>query len=226
MIRLAWRNLLKHPIRALLTIGSMAVAVFLLCTLTSLVTTLEAGVKNAESRRLWIQSAVSLFVDLPTAYESKIASVEGVDRIAKWQWFGGYYKEPSNFFAQFAVDPAKLFEIWPEVEVTAGTKEAFIGRRDTCVIGQGLADDYGWKVGDVVPIIGGLFAKPGGEAWNFEVAAIYKSTKPTVDDRTLFFHWDNFAETMESMMGEPPNVGVFIIERDIELRCDVDHGHD
>ncbi len=213
MMRLAWRNLRKHPVRALLTIGSMAVAVFLLCTLISLITTLEAGVKQAGTRRLWIQSAVSLFVDLPTSYESKIQAVDGVARVAKWQWFGGYYQERSNFFAQFAVDPAKLFELWPELEIANGTKESFVGRRDTCVIGQGLADEYGWKVGDVIPIIGGLFAKPDESSWDFEVAAVYRSTKATVDDRTLFFHWENFYETMKSITGTPPNVGVFIVER-------------
>ena len=96
MTSLIFRNLLKHPIRSLLTIGSLTIAVFLLCFLRTVVTTLEAGVEAADSRRLWVQSAVSLFVDLPTAYQSKIEAVEGVERTCKWQWFGGYYKEPSN----------------------------------------------------------------------------------------------------------------------------------
>jgi cell division protein FtsX len=65
VIRLVWRNLLKHPLRALLTVGSICIAMFLLCTLRSVVTTLNAGVNSAQQNRLWVLSSVSLFVQLP-----------------------------------------------------------------------------------------------------------------------------------------------------------------
>ena len=212
MFSLVWRNLLKHPIRSLLTIGSLTIAVFLLCFLRTVVTTLEAGVEAADSRRLWVQSAVSLFVDLPTAYQSKIEAVEGVERTCKWQWFGGYYQEPSNFFAQFAVDPAKLFEMWPEVEVISGSKEAFLDKRTSCLIGEGLAQDFGWKVGDQVPIIGALFPTADGSAYVFEVAGIYRPGRATVDARTFFFHWDYHEQTQEAITGTAPNVGVYVLQ--------------
>jgi putative ABC transport system permease protein len=214
MLHLVVLQLLKHPIRSLLTMGSLTVALFLLCLLTSLVTTLEAGVEAADSRRLWVQSAVSLFVDLPASYQPKIAAVPGVKRTAKWQWFGGYYQDPSNFFAQFAVDPEELFALWPELKVVGGTEEAFLRRRNSCVIGKGLAEQFGWKVGDTVPLIGALFPMPDGSAWEFEVAAVYEPTKATLDNRTLFFQWEYFEQTMREIEGETPNVGVFVIEVD------------
>jgi len=212
MLRLLHRNLWKHPIRTLLTVGSLTIALFLLCFLRTMTTTLEAGVASANSRRLWVQSAVSLFVDLPTSYQGKIEAVEGVAKTCKWQWFGGYYQDRSNFFAQFAVDPAELFAIWPEVEMVGGTKEAFLADQTGCLIGSGLAEQYGWKVGDTVPIIGALFQRPDGSAWEFRVAGIYRPTRATVDDRTFFFHWKYFEKSMEEFTGEAPNVGVFVIE--------------
>jgi len=212
MVALVFRNLLKHPIRSLLTIGSLTIAIFLLCFLRSVVTTLEAGIASADSRRLWVQSAVSLFVDLPTAYQAKIDAVPGVERTCKWQWFGGYYKEPSNFFAQFAVDPDELITIWPEVEVVAGSKEAFANQRNSCMVGEELAQEFGWKVGDQVPIIGALFPRPDGSAYMFDVAAIYRPTRATVDSRTFFFHWKFHAESQEAITGSAPNVGVFVIK--------------
>ena len=42
-LRLVQRNLLRHPLRSLLTVGSLAAALFLLCILRSLITTLESG---------------------------------------------------------------------------------------------------------------------------------------------------------------------------------------
>ena len=88
-IRLVWRNLAKHKLRALLTMGSLFVALFLLCVLRSLVVTLDRGVKNARSDRVIVQSAVSLFVELPNSYLDKIKNVEGVQDVCGWNWFSG-----------------------------------------------------------------------------------------------------------------------------------------
>lgn len=213
------RQILRHLVRSLLTVGSLTVALFLLCVLRTLLTTIEAGVESANARRLWVQSAVSLFVDLPTSYQRKIENVKGVGNTCKWQWFGGYYQDPGNFFAQFAVGPQELFDMWPEVEVVDGTAEDFLGRRTSCLIGKGLADQFGWKVGDTIPIIGALFPRPDGSAWTFEVAAVYAPAKPTVDDRTMFFHWDYFEQSMLEIDGVNPQVGVFVIE--VEPGADV-----
>src|SRR5687768_5327587 len=103
MFRLVRRNLFKHPVRSVLTMGSLLLALFLICFLRSVVTTMEGQLDLASARRLVVQSAVSLFQGMPVSYESKIATVEGVERTSKWQWFGGYYQDPSNFFAQFAI---------------------------------------------------------------------------------------------------------------------------
>jgi len=210
--RLIRRSLLRHPVRTLLTVGSLAVAVFLLCFLRSLVTTLESGVAAANQQRLWVQSAVSLFVDFPVSYQAKIQAVDGVRRTCKFQWFGGYFRERSNFFAQFAVDADMLLAMWPEMKIVGGSREAFLTDRRACIIGDGLARQFGWKVGDTVPITGVIFQKADGSAWEFQVAAIYTPVKASLDNRTLYFHWDLFEKTMEDETGKTPAVGVIVIE--------------
>lgn len=213
LFRLVTRNLLRHPLRTLLTMGSLVVAFFLMCTLRSLVTTLEAGANAAASDRLWVQSAVSLFVEMPLSYPSRIAQIDGVEKVCKWQWFGGYYQDESNFFAQFAVDPIELLECYPEVVFVEGDSESFLGRRDTCLVGEGLASQFDWKVGDRIPIIGALFPHPDGadKAWEFEIAGIYTPTTRNVDDRTLFFHWELFEETMEQSETGLSGVGAMVL---------------
>ena len=137
--KLVARNLTRHPVRSVLTIGSMVVAVFLLCLLRSLIVALDAGVQNAKSNRLWVQSATSLFVDFPLSYRPKIAAVDGVMNTCRWQWFGGIYQDPSNFFAQFAVDAKELLEIYPEIRIVEGSADGFLGARRGCLIGEMLA---------------------------------------------------------------------------------------
>ena len=58
-LRLILRNLFKRPLRFTLTALALMMAVFLVCVLQSLVVALDAGVRDAKSDRLVVQSAVS-----------------------------------------------------------------------------------------------------------------------------------------------------------------------
>lgn len=210
MLKLVWRNLLAHPIRSILTSASVCIAILLLCLLRSIVTTLDAGIEAASATRLFVMSSVSLFVDLPTWYQQRIEKVEGVESVGKWQWFGGVYKDQENFFAQFAVDPDRLFEMYPELQIDDDAKQRFLRTRNGCIIGRQLANDekFGWKIADKVPLIGALFPHPDGGAWEFEVCGVYTSKSPNFDDRTMFFQWEYFEETLRAT-GQEPGVGVF-----------------
>ncbi|QDV09903.1 Macrolide export ATP-binding/permease protein MacB [Planctomycetes bacterium Poly30] len=213
LLRLVWRNLWRRKLRTFLTVGSLVVAFFLLCTLRTLVTTIQSGADAASASRLIVQSAVSLFVDLPQSYQTKIQSVPGIEGISKWQWFGGYYQEERNRFAQFAVDPAETLEIYPEMQITEGSAEAFEKQRRGALIGTGLVEKYGWKLGDTVPILPELFPHPDGPgiAWEFEVAAIYEPTARNFDPNMMMFHWDYFEDTVKAGSGEAPGVGTYIL---------------
>src|SRR5687767_4007344 len=152
--KLVWRNLWRRPLRSLLTILSLMIAIFLICALRTLITTINAGVANADSRRLAVMSSTGLFVELPMKYQATIERVPGVEMTTKFQWFGGYYRSPKNFFAQFAIDPQTMFKMYPECKVAEAERDAFMANRTSCIVGEGIANEYHWKVGDTVPIIG------------------------------------------------------------------------
>jgi len=213
--KLLLRNLLRHPIRSLLTVFSVGIALALLCILDATARGLTAGVDLAAQDRLVVGSQVSLFVDLPLAYEEKIRQVEGVKDVTKFQWFGAYYQEPGNFFAQFAVDADRFQGIFPEIGIVEGDYSEFSKQRDACVIGKGLAARYGWKVGDTVPLISMLFPKgrSGVEAWTFTVKAIYAPTRKNWDDLTVFFHFDYLRESLEAGVAQgPTGVGTYWLQ--------------
>ncbi len=211
-LKLIWRNLTRHKLRAFLTIGSLVVAFFLLCVLRALVVSLDTGVKEASSDRLVVQSAVSLFVDLPVSYQSKIESVDGVEEIMKMTWFGGYFQEPSNMFAQFGVDPDRMETVYPEIEIIEGSMEGFMASRSACILGRATAEKYGWGLGDRVPLMGTIYPRSDGTAWNFDVAGIYDSHNASVDDSTLFFHWEYLDQSLQAGSSTgPPGVGVYTV---------------
>jgi putative ABC transport system permease protein len=227
------RHLVSHWVRTLLTGAGLVVALFLYCLLVSLVTSLDAVVKESASDRLITQSAVSLFVQLPLDYQPKIASVPGVEAVSKFQWFGGQYQDPDNFLAQFAVDHEVLFDMYrKEIELVEGpggvtgpaarqaVLDALRDERRGAVIGEGLVRDFGWKVGDTVPLIGTIWAHIDGSAWDFVIVGTYRPLKSNMDDRTMWFRFDYLEEAIRSggVSGPPVSSGVYTVN--------VAQGHD
>ncbi len=117
-LRLVLRNILAHPLRSSMTTGSVILAVFLLCMLRAMVAGLSSTVEEASNKRLWVQSAVSLYVNLPLSYTSKIAAVDGAKMVTRHNWFGGIYQKPTNFFGQMPVDPEPFLDMFPEYILT------------------------------------------------------------------------------------------------------------
>jgi putative ABC transport system permease protein len=198
--KLLYRNLLGHPIRAALTVLSIALALALLCVLDATARGFTAAVDLAAQNRLVVMSQVSLFVDLPLSYQQKIEQVEGVADTTKFQWFGGLYRDRSGFFAQFGVDAERFEHIYPEVGIVEGSFADFRQQRDACVIGKDLAERYGWKIGDSVPLISSLFprGRGGDDPWTFTVRAIYRPLRMNMDGQTMFFHFDYLREALET----------------------------
>ncbi len=220
--RLLLRNMFAHPIRTVLTTLSVMIAVFLMCVLDAAIAGLDTAVSSASRTRLWVQSAVSLFVNLPDSYESKIKSVAGVEEVIRFQWFGGVYQDPSNFFGQFAVDARKWHASYPELEIVEGSLDQWCEARTNCILGTDLAERFGWKVGDRVPLKGTIFPKTDGSAWDFNIAGIYESNSTSIDQQTMFFHYDYLYESMDTgIAGGPGGVGVFLTRLEDDANVDM-----
>jgi putative ABC transport system permease protein len=129
------------------------------------------------------------------SYRGKIAKVEGVEAVIGSMWFGGVYKDPKNFFAQFAVDTDQFFQIYAEIAVPEDQKQAFIQDRTGALAGENLAQRFGWKVGDKIPIQGALFDFP----LDLTLRGIYSGGGD--DGSTFYFHWEYFNEGMKKLFG-------------------------
>ena len=205
------RNLLRHPIRTALTFLFALLAIFTFTFLRSVITTLDAAVSASASDRIAVGSATSLFVQVPLSYRGKIQGVEGVELVCPWNWFGGVYRDPKNFFAQFGTDVDVLLREYPEVEIVEGSLDALLANRRGCLVGRDLAAEHGWDVGTQVPLKGTIYALDDEKAWEFTVEAIYVSHRPNVDEKTMFFHYTYLEETARTISGwEKADIGVSI----------------
>ena len=190
--RLILAHLLRSKRRTFLTVSSIAIALFLFCTLRTVMTSLDAGIRASDATRLVVRHAASLVFPLPLAYKERLERVPGVERVSWGNWFGGYYQDPKNQFTQFAVDAVSLFDLFPELLLPGPERETFLGERTSCIAGRALVAKYGWKIGDVIPITGTIY--PGD--WRLTLRGIYTASTPDADENTIFFHWDYLNEVM------------------------------
>lgn len=206
-LNLVLRNGLGNKVRVLLTIAVIAVAVVAFSLLQTAVKAYYLGAEASAPDRLVTRHSVSLMFSLPLAYRSRIEGVGGVERVAYGNWFGGYYQDEKQFFAQFAVDDAYL-DLYPEFVLTPAEKAAFLSERKACVIGEKLARKYGWKLGDTLTLTGTIF--PGD--WEFVVRGIYKGRDRTTDTTAMFFRWDYLNEWVKANYNAQDRVGWYVLQ--------------
>lgn len=197
-------NLGRHKLRTVLTILSVALALFLFASLRSVVTTLAATAQFGGARRLVTTNATGIVFPLPLAYANRIKALPGVTGLSWANWFGGRYGDGKVFFANFAVDPESYLAIYPEIVLPPDQKEAFLRDRSSAIIGKRLLSQFGWKLGQDVTLQGTIF--PG--AWTFTVRGVYTPTDPAIGDDVLIFHHALFDERI----GRAGIAGWFIVE--------------
>jgi len=203
------RNAARHPLRTALTLVAVGVAILAFGLLGTLVEAWHAGVSAASANRLVVRHGISLTFSLPIAYRERIRTVEAVRAITHMTWFGGYFRERKNFFANFAVEAHSFFDLYPEYRLSEEERLAFLRDRRGCVIGRGLAERFGWRIGDAVPLQGTIY--PG--VWTFTVRGIYSGRDRGTDEKQFFFHWDLLNERLKERMPPRANrVGIFVIE--------------
>ena len=209
--RLVALNAWRHRLRSGLTVLGMVVAILAFGLLGTVVDAWYAGANGAAANRLITRSSISLVFPLPLTYKDRIRAVDGVRDLSWANWFGGIYREPKNFFPQFAVDGESYFRIYPEFIVDERQMRDFLRDRKGCIVGRKLADTHGFKVGDTLTLKGTIYAGN----WDFVIRGIYDGASKSTDRSQMFFHWAYLNETVKARLpARADNVGVFIVEVD------------
>lgn len=200
-------NLKRHKLRTVLTILSVALALFLFASLRTVVTQLEISSQLGGADRMIVQNATAFVFPLPQSYAGRLAGVPHVTSVTWANWFGGRYGDGRKFFAQFAVDAETYLDMYrADFIVPDDQREAFLRERTAAIVGEGLLKAFGWKVGDNVTLQGTIF--PGD--WTFTIRGTYSLTDPAYGDEQFLFHYDYLYER------SPNNVtpGWFILRID------------
>lgn len=205
-LHLVLRSLFRSRRRTILTVLFLAVSVFLVATLQSILATLDGFANNPNSsNRVAVRHKVSITNMLPLRYGDWIRQQPEAEEVMALQWFGGIYQDPRNFFPNFAADPEPIPRVFKEeiIEYSEPQWRDFLRDRNGCLVGEALAKKYGWKVGDVIPLQGTIF--PINPRLNLRL--IYRSRR-AVDEQALYFHYKLLEEGVPFMKGRVGNFWV------------------
>jgi len=192
---LIWGNLWRRKLRTIFTLLAALFTFALFGVMAAVNLAFGMGVDVSGADRLVVIHKISLIMPLPVSYKERIAMVPGVQALTHMNWFGGIYKDPKNFFAQMAVDTPTFFDLYPEYVVPADQKKAWMADRSGVIVGRDLAERFGWKIGDKIPIQATIYTrKDGTRMWDFNIDGIYEPGKKGVDATQFFFHYDYLKE--------------------------------
>jgi putative ABC transport system permease protein len=187
-------SLRRKKLRTFFTVASIVIAFLLFGLAQSMRHALEAGVNVAGADRLLTMHKVSFTQLLPASYENRIRSITGVVDVTPETWFGAWYQDERNQIPAFPVKPEAFLRMYPEWVVPEEQKQAWLADRSGIMIGRALADLYGWKPGDTVPLNSAIWRNGDGSfVWQVTVRAIFDAPQGG-DTRNLVMHQDYFEE--------------------------------
>lgn len=195
-LSLIWAQLFRSKTRTLLTLLSVVAAFLLFGMLDSVRVAFNSGGSVAGADRMVVASRLSITQMLPISLDTQIESIPGVKKTAYAAWFGGIYRDPKNFFPNFSVGPG-YFDMYPEYVLPEAQRKAWEADRSGAVVGKALADRFGWKIGDTIPLQATIFPqKDGSNAWPLKLDGIFelKDAKRKGEENQLLFHWKYFDE--------------------------------
>jgi putative ABC transport system permease protein len=185
----------RKRVRTILTFLCVVVAFAIFGVLHGVTAAIEDIIGSMSDTRLRIMSRVNISEALPLAHMSRIESVPGVDAVGFYNFFAGYYQDPTNGVDSGAIDVERLDATIPELELADEHIEAMRRTRNGALIGRDLAEQRGWKIGDRIPLQSAIWTrKDGASEWLFEVVGYYGSSSGKFPTTELWMNYDYFDE--------------------------------
>ena len=195
---LVWANMKRRKLRFVFTFVSIMLAFLMFGLLDALRTSLSQAVNLAGADRLMLMSKINITVSLPRSHYEKVRTTPGVRAVVPFNWFGGVFKDQKGQVQVIATDPTQITKVYPELILAPEDLERWTRDRQGMIVGETLARQHGWKVGQRIPVRSDIWRKANGQdTWEFNIDGIYKSSGSGIDTRSAYFQYDYFNESLQ-----------------------------
>ena len=199
---LVWAGLWRKRARTVLTLLCVAVAFALFGLLHGFTAAIDGIIDAMSDTRLRTMSRVNITQPLPLAHRARMQTVDGVDEVSYYNFFAGYYQDRRDSVSVGAIDVATFNAIYPDIQMDPRYVEAMLHTRNGALVGEDLAAERGWKIGDRITLGSAVWQrKDGAENWDFEIVGSYRSPSGRVPTSELWINYDYFDEARSAANG-------------------------
>lgn len=189
---IAARNIGRNLFRTILTMLGVVVAMMAFLLLRTVISSWMMGIELAAKDRVATRHKITFIMTLPLRYVEDVRAVPGVKDVAYFSWFGAKLAGKEDvFFGNMATEPESFLRVYDEIVVPEDQKKAWFENRQGALVGAALAKQLDLKVGDRVTLKGTIF--PGD--WPMTVEGIYTTSRKSIDQSSLWFHWKYLNES-------------------------------
>ena len=168
-VPLVWAGLWRRPARTIFTLLSIVVAFILFGILSGIDAGFAHSLEVSRLDRLFTDSRFG--ADMPVSYAQEIARVPGITLVVPRRILSGYFRDPMNPVGVICTDE-RFFAVRPEIEISREQRRMLRQTRTGAVIGVFLANKYGWKVGDKIPLQTDTPHPDGNRVWTFDIVGV------------------------------------------------------
>lgn len=151
------QNLQRNPLRTALTALAFAfpMAVFVVA-ISFVAVMVRLSAQMEKELRLGVHDKVSLTNMLPEGIRRKIEALDGdrsrIRAVCGMRWFGGRVPDTQNTLTSLAADADTFPVVYNDLEMSESDIEEWMRDRRAAVTGVAPAEQYGWKIGDLVTL--------------------------------------------------------------------------
>ncbi|MDB5974208.1 MAG: hypothetical protein JWR07_968 [Nevskia sp.] len=210
-VPLVWAALWRRKARTIFTLLSLTAAFLLLGMLQAANSLFSGGSVNLSAPIMIVQARVSFTSPLPMRLLPQLEAIPEVESVSHSQFFGGIYKDVRNFFPQFAVNPERWHRTFLECRMPDAQYQAWLQSRTGAIAGRLLADRFGWKIGDRIPLTSQIWPlKDGTRTWTFDLVGIFDdvSKDSCVRQGNMYIRYDYFDEGRQFGQG---GAGIYVL---------------
>jgi putative ABC transport system permease protein len=175
-LSLIWAGLRRKPARSIFTLLSVVVAFLLFGMLQGLNAGFAKVIADQHLDRLLTDPRVPGGAPMPIADVSLIAQVPGVTAVAPRAIFAGIFQQPKNGVFALATYADRWFAVRPEYVIPKDQLDALLKTRAGIVVTPAMQKQYGWKIGDKIPIQSRMLKQDGSGEWIFDLVGVFDNT--------------------------------------------------
>lgn len=174
---LIWSGMWRKPGRTILTLMQVIAAFALFGVLQGMKTGVDTAIAGARADVLFVAPATFGGLPLPRAYVERLKSVPGVKTVEFADGLLGTYQKPTQPVYVLAIEASDVWlTLIPEVfQVSPKDLEELRKTRTGALISADIAKEYGWRIGDKIPLTSTILQSNGSGAWSFDIVGTFSA---------------------------------------------------